>query len=369
MAQNFASFTTTERMTNPNVLEMLSSALATINPGFARPGDFTINPGLINPGIGVSPGDFTVAPGVFEPGGGGIVGAHRARHPDRPAARASRRRHHRRPDQHGPADAGDAGRRAGRPGIHVRAGCGGAASGQSGAGYPHPAGSGHRFRCRTAASILDGQSLLAGQPTRGINLVILDAELNLKYRRAYDTFAFSARGRAAGLRSAAAHRAERHRHRHDLGRVLVAAHQQRARCAGIGRRRGAGAGQPGQRRGRLHRRCAQQPDPRQLQLPDLGAAGRSTRHRRCTADGPALRLGLLQPDAAALPAGRVVGQHGGRGRRRRPAAAGRQAAAASSCRWIRASVCRCRARFSAASRCRSSVASATGAPTRCATRA
>lgn len=39
---------------------------------------------------------------------------------------------------------------------------------------------------------LDGQPLLNGAPTRGINLAILDSELNLKHRRAYDTFAFSA---------------------------------------------------------------------------------------------------------------------------------------------------------------------------------
>jgi hypothetical protein len=39
---------------------------------------------------------------------------------------------------------------------------------------------------------LDGQSLLVGKPARGINLVVLDSELNLKHRQAYDTFAFSA---------------------------------------------------------------------------------------------------------------------------------------------------------------------------------
>lgn len=39
---------------------------------------------------------------------------------------------------------------------------------------------------------LDGQSLLAGAPGRGVNLVILDGELNLKHRQTYDTFAFSA---------------------------------------------------------------------------------------------------------------------------------------------------------------------------------
>ena len=35
---------------------------------------------------------------------------------------------------------------------------------------------------------LDGVSLLPGQPARGINLVILDASLNLKFRQSYDTF-------------------------------------------------------------------------------------------------------------------------------------------------------------------------------------
>lgn len=39
---------------------------------------------------------------------------------------------------------------------------------------------------------LDGQSLLAGLPARGVNLAILDAELNLKFRSSYDTLVFSA---------------------------------------------------------------------------------------------------------------------------------------------------------------------------------
>lgn len=39
---------------------------------------------------------------------------------------------------------------------------------------------------------LDGQSLLAGAPARGVNLVILDSELNLKFRSTYDTLVFSA---------------------------------------------------------------------------------------------------------------------------------------------------------------------------------
>ena len=191
MAQNFASFTTTERITNPNVLEMLSSALATINPGFARPGNFTINPGLINPGIGVFPGDFTIVPGVFQPGGGGSSA------PTAPDTQTVLPRV--------------------RPGDVITADlinmvlqmletlAAGLASQASMFGPDTAAlqlgnlaqdthtllalGTGFDARRR---HLLDGQSLLAGQPTRGINLVILDAELNLKYRRAYDTFAFSA---------------------------------------------------------------------------------------------------------------------------------------------------------------------------------
>ena len=191
MAQNFANFTAAERLTNPNVLEMLSNAFATVNPGFVRPGGFVVNPGLINPGIGVLPGDFTINPGVLQPGSGGSPA------PTAPGNQTILPRV--------------------RPGDVITADLinmvlqmletltAGLASQASMFGPETAAlrlGSlaqdTHTLLAMGTGSdanggvYLDGQSLLAGQPTRGINLVILDAELNLKYRRAYDTFAFSA---------------------------------------------------------------------------------------------------------------------------------------------------------------------------------
>lgn len=190
MAQNFASFTTAERLTNPSVLEMLSNAFATVSPGFARPGDLTINPGFINPGIGVLPGDLTLSPGVIRPGGGTLT-------PTAPDNQTILPRV--RPGDVITADmmnmvlqmletlaAGLAGQAAmfGPDVAALRLG--------NLAQDTHTLlAMGTGFEAN-GGIYLDGQSLLAGQPTRGINLVILDAELNLKYRRAYDTFAFSA---------------------------------------------------------------------------------------------------------------------------------------------------------------------------------
>ncbi|MCB9131756.1 MAG: hypothetical protein H6647_12605 [Anaerolineales bacterium] len=184
MAQKLANFTTGERLTNPSVLEMLSNAFATINPGLSRPGDFTINPGL-----GVFPGDFTL-PGDVRPGGGTVTPTA----PDNPTVLPRVR-----PGDVITADmmnmvlemletlAAGLASQAAMFGPDVAALRLGSMAQDThtlvalGAGFDANGG-----------VFLDGQSLLAGQPTRGINLAILDAELNLKYRRAYDTFAFSA---------------------------------------------------------------------------------------------------------------------------------------------------------------------------------
>ncbi|MCB0236450.1 MAG: hypothetical protein KDG58_19875, partial [Anaerolineae bacterium] len=184
MAQKLANFTTGERLTNPSVLEMLSNAFATINPGLSRPGDFTINPGL-----GVFPGDFTL-PGDIRPGGGTVTPTA----PDNPTVLPRVR-----PGDVITADmmnmvlemletlAAGLASQAAMFGPDVAALRLGSMAQDThtlvalGAGFDANGG-----------VFLDGQSLLAGQPTRGINLAILDAELNLKYRRAYDTFAFSA---------------------------------------------------------------------------------------------------------------------------------------------------------------------------------
>lgn len=190
MAQNFANFTTAERLTNPSVLEMLSNAFATVSPGFVRPGGLSINPGLINPGIGVLPGDFTLPPNVFQPGAGGTSA------PTAPANQTVLPRV--RPGDVITADmmnmvlemletlaAGLAGQAAmfGPDVAALRLG--------NLAQDTHTLlAMGTGFEA-DGGIYLDGQSLLAGQPTRGINLAILDAELNLKYRRAYDTLVFS----------------------------------------------------------------------------------------------------------------------------------------------------------------------------------
>lgn len=188
MAQNFASLAGAARLSNPSVLELLSNSFAAIRPDLFQPGGITINPGLINPGI-LQPG--VIQPGVLQPGTGGPSGASPA------AGQTVLPRV--RPGDVITADllnlvlemletlaAGLAGQAA-MFGPDVAALRLGALAENThtllalGTGFEQDGG-----------IFLDGQSLLAGAPGRGINLVILDSELNLKHRQTYDTFAFSA---------------------------------------------------------------------------------------------------------------------------------------------------------------------------------
>lgn len=183
MAQNFANLVSRQRLTNPSVLELLNNSLATVRPDLFQPGDFSINPG-IRPGFD---------PGIFTPGVGGV-----ATPGDAPSNGSATVLPRVRPGDVITADlinlvlemletlaAGLAGQAA-MFGPDVAALRLGALAQDThtllalGDGFEANGG-----------IFLDGASLLAGQATRGINLAILDAELNLKYRRAYDTFAFS----------------------------------------------------------------------------------------------------------------------------------------------------------------------------------
>jgi len=181
MAQNIASIIETARPTNPTVLQMLSNAFASVNPGLI--GGMVLDPGLVsgglvaNPGTVATPGVVTaptapttttvlprVRPGdvitadmmnmvleMLETLAAGLATQSTMFGPDVAALRLGNLAQ----DTH----------------TLLAMGTGFEANG---------------------GIYLDGQTLLAGQPTRGINLVILDSELNVKYRRAYDTFAFSA---------------------------------------------------------------------------------------------------------------------------------------------------------------------------------
>ena len=189
MAQNFANLASRRRLTNPGVLEMLNNSFATIRPDLFQPGDFTINPGF-RPGFD---------PGIFTPGAGGVA---------TPGGVLA------------PGDASNGNQTLlprVRPGDVITADMmnlvlemletlSAGLAGQAAMFGPDVAALrlgnlaqdthtllalGTGFEAN-GGIFLDGQSLLAGQPTRGINLAILDPELNLKYRRAYDTFAFSA---------------------------------------------------------------------------------------------------------------------------------------------------------------------------------
>jgi hypothetical protein len=190
MAQNVTSFLAAERRTNPTVMQILSNALAAANPGFARPGGFTLDPGFVRPG------DFTLDPGVFQPG---VLqpGAGGGRAPAAPEVITALPRV--RPGDVITADmmnlvlemletltAGLA-LQSSMFGPDVAA----LRLGDLAQDTHTLLALGTGFEAN-GGLFLDGQPLLAGQPTRGINLAILDAELNLKFRRAYDTFAFSA---------------------------------------------------------------------------------------------------------------------------------------------------------------------------------
>lgn len=189
MAQNFASLAGVGQISNPSVLELLSNSFATIRPDLFQPGSFTINPGLLP---GLQPG--VIAPGVFAPG---TVG------PSAPPG--------------GPSNGSQTVLPRVRPGDVITADLlnlvlemletlAAGLAGQAAAFGPDVAtlrlgnlaqntrtllalGTGFE---QDGGIFLDGQSLLAGAPGRGINLVILDSELNLKHRQTYDTFAFSA---------------------------------------------------------------------------------------------------------------------------------------------------------------------------------
>ncbi len=182
MAQNFASFTAAERLTNPTVLEMLNNAFATIRPEAFRPGDFTINPG-----ISVFPGDLTLPPRVVRPGGGGSAA---------PTNQTILPRV--RPGDVITADmmnmvlemletlAAGLATQSAMFGPDVAA----LRLGNLAEDTHTLLAMGTGFEAQ-GGIYLDGQSLLAGQPTRGINLAILDSELNLKFRSAYDTLVFT----------------------------------------------------------------------------------------------------------------------------------------------------------------------------------
>jgi len=185
MAVNEAIFTNTFglRPTNPSVLELLRSAFTDIRPdlgldlddpfgrpGFGSPGDFTTKPGTIGPKAPTAPsaGNQTILPRVrpgdvitadlinlvlqmLETLAAGLASQASMFGPDVAALRLGSLAQN----------------------THTLLALG--------TGFEQNGG-----------IYLDGRSLLVGQPTRGINLVILDSELNLKYRHAYDTFAFSA---------------------------------------------------------------------------------------------------------------------------------------------------------------------------------
>lgn len=184
MAQNFASLASAGRFSNPSVLELLSNSFATIRPDLFQPGNITINPGFLpafTPGV--------IAPGVITPGTGGSAPSN-GNQTVLPRVR---------PGDVITADllnmvlemletlAAGLASQASMFGPDVAALRLGALAENThtllalGTGFE---GDGGIF--------LDGQSLLAGAPGRGVNLVILDSELNLKYRQTYDTFAFSA---------------------------------------------------------------------------------------------------------------------------------------------------------------------------------
>ncbi len=184
MAQNFASFASAGSFSNPSVLELLSNSFATIRPDLFQPGNFTINPGLVP---GLTPG--VIAPGVLTPGAGGssTSGGNQTVLPRvRPGDVITADLFNMVLEMLETLAAGLA-TQATLFGPDVAALRLGSMAQNThtllalGAGFEANGG-----------IFLDGQSLLAGAPTRGINLAILDAELNLKFRRAYDTFAFSA---------------------------------------------------------------------------------------------------------------------------------------------------------------------------------
>ncbi len=182
MAQTVANFIA------PSVLELLSSSFATIRPDLFQPGGITLNPGVINPGV-LQPG--VIQPGVLQPGAGGSSGA--------PTAAGQTVLPRVRPGDVITAElinlvlemletlAAGLATQAAMFGPDVAALRLGAMAENThtllalGTGFEQDGG-----------IFLDGRSLLAGAPARGINLVILDSELNLKYRSTYDTLIFSA---------------------------------------------------------------------------------------------------------------------------------------------------------------------------------
>ena len=161
MAQNFASLAGVGPISNPSVLELLSNSFATIRPDLFQPGNFTINPGLLP---GLQPG--VIGPGIFTPGTGGPSAA-----PTGPSNGSQTVLPRVRPGDVITADlvnlmlelletlaAGLAGQAAA-----VRAGCGRAASGQSGPEHTYPAGPGHRLRA--GRRHLPGRAVAAGRQT------------------------------------------------------------------------------------------------------------------------------------------------------------------------------------------------------------
>jgi len=189
MAQNFASLAGVGQISNPSVLELLSNSFATIRPDLFQPGNFTINPGLLP---GLQPG--VIGPGIFTPGTGG------------PSLAPT-----------GPSNGSQTVLPRVRPGDVITADLlnlvlelletlAAGLAGQAAAFGPDVAAlrlGNLAQNTRTLLALgtgfeqdggifLDGQSLLTGAPARGVNLVILDAELNLKYRSSYDTLVFSA---------------------------------------------------------------------------------------------------------------------------------------------------------------------------------
>jgi hypothetical protein len=180
MAQDFANLISARRITTPSVLELLSNSFATIRPDLFQPGNITINPGLL-PGL---------TPGVIGPATGGVTSPTAGNQTLLPRVR---------PGDVITADlfnlvlemletlaAGLAGQAA-MFGPDVAA----LRLGDLAENTHTLLALGTGFEA-DGGIFLDGQSLLAGAPGRGVNLVILDAELNLKFRRSYDTFAFSA---------------------------------------------------------------------------------------------------------------------------------------------------------------------------------
>jgi hypothetical protein len=179
MAQNLANLMNAENIAAPSVLALLNNSFAAIRPDLFAPGN------IINPGI--QPG---LTPGVLQPGVGGATTPPTGSQTVLPRVR---------PGDVITADlinvvlemletlAAGLATQATMFGPNVAA----LRLGNLAQNTRTLLALGTGFEAN-GGIFLDGQPLLSGAPTRGVNLAILDAELNVKHRRAYDTFAFSA---------------------------------------------------------------------------------------------------------------------------------------------------------------------------------